>query len=146
MYRCNSTLLLYAICSLSVNPQPTHPHTHLDSSNSPGSLSLELFHDLSTLSMPAIFSGDSFQLLLTCARHSLHVTTSSLISLTFEPCQRRAKAMGVKELWGILGAVREERPLSALSGRRLAVDLSGWVCEAQTAKVGGQNEQHSKFH
>ena len=43
--------------------------------------------------------------------------------------------MGVKDLWPILGPVREELSLLDLAGKRLAVDLSGWVCESCTAKV-----------
>ncbi|XP_037101154.1 flap endonuclease GEN homolog 1 [Syngnathus acus] len=39
--------------------------------------------------------------------------------------------MGVHDLWSIVEPVRESVPLYSLSGKRLAVDLSLWVCEAQ---------------
>ncbi|XP_078503883.1 flap endonuclease GEN homolog 1 [Lissotriton helveticus] len=42
--------------------------------------------------------------------------------------------MGVSFLWHILQPVKEHVPLSSLSGKTLAVDLSIWVCEAQTVK------------
>ena len=44
--------------------------------------------------------------------------------------------MGVKDLWSVLSRVREECALSELSGKTLAVDLSGWICQALTTKVG----------
>ncbi len=47
--------------------------------------------------------------------------------------------MGVKELWPILSPAREECGLEALAGQTLAVDLSGWVCQAQTTKVRGRS-------
>ncbi|NXG84207.1 GEN endonuclease, partial [Stercorarius parasiticus] len=42
--------------------------------------------------------------------------------------------MGVTNLWQILEPVRQPVNLSSLKGKTLAVDLSMWVCEAQTVK------------
>ncbi|KAJ7341460.1 hypothetical protein JRQ81_005576 [Phrynocephalus forsythii] len=42
--------------------------------------------------------------------------------------------MGVTNLWQILEPVKHHVPLSSLCGKTLAVDLSLWVCEAQTVK------------
>ncbi|XP_018428486.1 PREDICTED: flap endonuclease GEN homolog 1 [Nanorana parkeri] len=42
--------------------------------------------------------------------------------------------MGVHELWPILEPVKKHVPLQSLSGMTLAVDLSIWVCEAQSVK------------
>ncbi|NXG59190.1 GEN endonuclease, partial [Hemiprocne comata] len=42
--------------------------------------------------------------------------------------------MGVTNLWQILEPVRQPVNLSTLRGKTLAVDLSLWVCEAQTVK------------
>ncbi|XP_010000671.1 PREDICTED: flap endonuclease GEN homolog 1 [Chaetura pelagica] len=42
--------------------------------------------------------------------------------------------MGVTNLWQILEPVRQPVNLSTLKGKTLAVDLSLWVCEAQTVK------------
>lgn len=42
--------------------------------------------------------------------------------------------MGVTSLWQILEPVRQPVSLSSLKGKTLAVDLSLWVCEAQTVK------------
>ncbi|XP_014812273.1 PREDICTED: flap endonuclease GEN homolog 1 isoform X1 [Calidris pugnax] len=42
--------------------------------------------------------------------------------------------MGVTNLWQILEPVRQPVNLSSLNGKTLAVDLSLWVCEAQTVK------------
>ncbi|NXP56485.1 GEN endonuclease, partial [Heliornis fulica] len=42
--------------------------------------------------------------------------------------------MGVTNLWQILEPVRQPVNLSSLRGKTLAVDLSLWVCEAQTVK------------
>uniref|UniRef100_A0A8D2L667 Flap endonuclease GEN homolog 1 n=1 Tax=Varanus komodoensis TaxID=61221 RepID=A0A8D2L667_VARKO len=42
--------------------------------------------------------------------------------------------MGVTSLWQILEPVKQHVPLSSLRGKTLAVDLSLWVCEAQTVK------------
>ncbi|NXK31547.1 GEN endonuclease, partial [Piprites chloris] len=42
--------------------------------------------------------------------------------------------MGVTHLWQILEPVRQPVNLSSLKGKTLAVDLSLWVCEAQTVK------------
>ncbi|NXG48589.1 GEN endonuclease, partial [Psilopogon haemacephalus] len=52
--------------------------------------------------------------------------------------------MGVTNLWQILEPVRQPVTLSSLKGRTLAVDLSLWVCEAQTVKkmVGVVTKPH----
>ncbi|XP_077147586.1 flap endonuclease GEN homolog 1 [Ranitomeya variabilis] len=42
--------------------------------------------------------------------------------------------MGVHELWPILEPVKTHVPLHSLGGKTLAVDLSIWVCEAQSVK------------
>ncbi|XP_065537747.1 flap endonuclease GEN homolog 1 isoform X1 [Lathamus discolor] len=42
--------------------------------------------------------------------------------------------MGVTNLWQILEPVRQPVNLTSLKGKMLAVDLSLWVCEAQTVK------------
>ncbi|XP_072354935.1 flap endonuclease GEN homolog 1 isoform X1 [Scyliorhinus torazame] len=42
--------------------------------------------------------------------------------------------MGVNDLWQILEPVKEYVPLQKLKGKTLAVDMSLWVCEAQTVK------------
>ncbi|NXE78680.1 GEN endonuclease, partial [Cochlearius cochlearius] len=42
--------------------------------------------------------------------------------------------MGVTNLWQILEPVRQPVNLSSLKGKTLAVDLSLWVCEAQSVK------------
>ncbi|NXN39228.1 GEN endonuclease, partial [Rhinoptilus africanus] len=42
--------------------------------------------------------------------------------------------MGVTNLWQVLEPVRQPVNLSSLKGKTLAVDLSLWVCEAQTVK------------
>ncbi|XP_048354876.1 flap endonuclease GEN homolog 1 isoform X1 [Sphaerodactylus townsendi] len=42
--------------------------------------------------------------------------------------------MGVTGLWQILEPVKQHIPLSHLTGKTLAVDLSIWVCEAQSVK------------
>ncbi|XP_006191445.2 LOW QUALITY PROTEIN: flap endonuclease GEN homolog 1 [Camelus ferus] len=42
--------------------------------------------------------------------------------------------MGVNDLWQILEPVKEHVLLHSLSGKTIAVDLSLWVCEAQTVK------------
>ncbi|XP_063170889.1 flap endonuclease GEN homolog 1 [Candoia aspera] len=42
--------------------------------------------------------------------------------------------MGVTSLWQILEPVKQHVPLCSLKGKTLAVDLSLWVCEAQTVK------------
>ncbi|KAB0790873.1 hypothetical protein PPYR_14960 [Photinus pyralis] len=39
--------------------------------------------------------------------------------------------MGIKHLWSILTPFVERRPLYELEGKSVAIDLSGWVCEAQ---------------
>ncbi|XP_066036060.1 flap endonuclease GEN homolog 1 [Chamaea fasciata] len=52
--------------------------------------------------------------------------------------------MGVIYLWQILEPVRQAVSLSSLRGKTLAVDLSLWVCEAQTVKkmVGVVTKPH----
>ncbi|NWV57007.1 GEN endonuclease, partial [Daphoenositta chrysoptera] len=52
--------------------------------------------------------------------------------------------MGVTHLWQILEPVRQPVNLSSLRGKTLAVDLSLWVCEAQTVKkmVGVVTKPH----
>uniref|UniRef100_A0A8C9S812 Flap endonuclease GEN homolog 1 n=1 Tax=Scleropages formosus TaxID=113540 RepID=A0A8C9S812_SCLFO len=52
--------------------------------------------------------------------------------------------MGVNELWSILEPVCESVPLYSLAGKTLAVDLSLWVCEAQSVKemVGRVTKPH----
>nr|XP_056712701.1 flap endonuclease GEN homolog 1 [Euleptes europaea] len=52
--------------------------------------------------------------------------------------------MGVTSLWQILEPVKQHSPLSHLKGKTLAVDLSLWVCEAQTVKkmVGVVTKPH----
>ncbi|XP_037075948.1 flap endonuclease GEN homolog 1-like, partial [Pollicipes pollicipes] len=47
--------------------------------------------------------------------------------------------MGVKGLWKILEPVGETCPLSELAGRLVAVDLSGWVVEAETSVALSKN-------
>ncbi|XP_034369860.1 flap endonuclease GEN homolog 1 [Arvicanthis niloticus] len=42
--------------------------------------------------------------------------------------------MGVNDLWQILEPIKQHIHLQDLSGKTLAVDLSLWVCEAQTVK------------
>ncbi|XP_010590240.2 flap endonuclease GEN homolog 1 isoform X2 [Loxodonta africana] len=42
--------------------------------------------------------------------------------------------MGVNDLWQILEPVKEHTHVHSLSGKTIAVDLSLWVCEAQTVK------------
>lgn len=42
--------------------------------------------------------------------------------------------MGVHDLWQILEPAKENVPLHNLKGKTLAVDMSLWVCEAQTVK------------
>ncbi|NXH55337.1 GEN endonuclease, partial [Rhabdornis inornatus] len=52
--------------------------------------------------------------------------------------------MGVTYLWQILEPVRQPVSMSSLRGKTLAVDLSLWVCEAQTVKkmVGVVTKPH----
>ncbi|NWY71896.1 GEN endonuclease, partial [Erithacus rubecula] len=52
--------------------------------------------------------------------------------------------MGVTHLWQILEPVRQPVNMSSLRGKTLAVDLSLWVCEAQTVKkmVGVVTKPH----
>lgn len=40
--------------------------------------------------------------------------------------------MGIKHLWTILAPYCEKKPLYELQGKKVAIDLSCWVCEAQT--------------
>ncbi|XP_017505381.3 flap endonuclease GEN homolog 1 isoform X1 [Manis javanica] len=42
--------------------------------------------------------------------------------------------MGVNDLWQILEPVKQHSHLHSLGGKTIAVDLSLWVCEAQTVK------------
>ena len=42
--------------------------------------------------------------------------------------------MGVNDLWQILEPVKQHVHLHSFSGKTVAVDLSLWVCEAQTVK------------
>uniref|UniRef100_A0A670Z5A2 XPG N-terminal domain-containing protein n=1 Tax=Pseudonaja textilis TaxID=8673 RepID=A0A670Z5A2_PSETE len=51
--------------------------------------------------------------------------------------------MGVTSLWQILEPVKQHVPLCSLKGKTLAVDLSIWVCEAQTEdmKLGLEKAQ-----
>ena len=41
-------------------------------------------------------------------------------------------AMGVHDLWKVLARSERKTSLDQLSGHVLAVDLSGWVCQAST--------------
>lgn len=52
--------------------------------------------------------------------------------------------MGVLTLWPLLEAARETCDLRELSGKTLAVDLSGWICEACAlrATLGKINKPH----
>ncbi|XP_077167317.1 flap endonuclease GEN homolog 1 isoform X2 [Paroedura picta] len=54
------------------------------------------------------------------------------------------ETMGVTSLWQILEPVKQHVPLSHLKGKTLAVDLSLWVCEAQSVKkmVGVVTKPH----
>ncbi|XP_064547433.1 flap endonuclease GEN [Drosophila montana] len=38
--------------------------------------------------------------------------------------------MGVKELWSILTPHAERKPICELRGKKVAIDLAGWVCES----------------
>lgn len=38
--------------------------------------------------------------------------------------------MGVKELWSILTPHAQRKPISELRGKKVAIDLAGWVCES----------------
>ena len=40
--------------------------------------------------------------------------------------------MGVKDLWNILSQVGEKKSLYDLQDKKVAVDLSCWVCESQS--------------
>ncbi|KAJ6653755.1 hypothetical protein lerEdw1_008727 [Lerista edwardsae] len=55
--------------------------------------------------------------------------------------------MGVTSLWQILEPVKQHVPLSSLKGKTLAVDLSLWVCEAQTVKkmIGVVTKPHLRW-
>uniref|UniRef100_A0A8V0XFY0 GEN1 Holliday junction 5' flap endonuclease n=1 Tax=Gallus gallus TaxID=9031 RepID=A0A8V0XFY0_CHICK len=55
--------------------------------------------------------------------------------------------MGVNNLWQILEPVRQPVSLSSLKGKTLAVDLSLWVCEAQTVKkmIGVVTKPHLRL-
>ena len=57
-------------------------------------------------------------------------------------CARYARTsckMGVQGLWAILSPAGQSMPLSRLAGKTLAVDLSGWICQALTTKGLVQN-------
>ena len=43
--------------------------------------------------------------------------------------------MGVHYLWSILTSVGKQTALSELVGKTLAVDLSGWVCQALNCRL-----------
>ena len=45
--------------------------------------------------------------------------------------------MGVKDLWKVLEPVRTPCSLSDLSGKTLAVDLSGWIVESESVATAG---------
>ncbi|KAL7732584.1 hypothetical protein ACLKA6_019211 [Drosophila palustris] len=38
--------------------------------------------------------------------------------------------MGVKELWSVLTPHAQRKPISELRGKKVAIDLAGWVCES----------------
>ncbi|KAH8247985.1 hypothetical protein KR032_004466 [Drosophila birchii] len=38
--------------------------------------------------------------------------------------------MGVKELWTVLTPYAERKPINELRGKKVAIDLAGWVCES----------------
>ena len=40
--------------------------------------------------------------------------------------------MGVKHLWSIIQPVGKKEPLESLRGKTLCVDLSAWICQAET--------------
>ncbi|XP_050302565.1 LOW QUALITY PROTEIN: flap endonuclease GEN [Anthonomus grandis grandis] len=42
--------------------------------------------------------------------------------------------MGIKDLWTIFNPFCDKRPLYELQGKTVAIDLSGWICEAQTIR------------
>lgn len=42
--------------------------------------------------------------------------------------------MGVNDLWPILSELCERQPLTFLSGKKVAIDLSGWVVQAYQCK------------
>ena len=49
--------------------------------------------------------------------------------------------MGVKDLWAVLDPASEPCGLADLRGKRLAVDVSGWVHQARDTKaVAGKDE------
>ena len=52
----------------------------------------------------------------------------------YHHCAALLGSMGVKDMWPILSPTETCLPLSALSGKTLAVDLSGWVCESHGAR------------
>lgn len=55
--------------------------------------------------------------------------------------------MGVNDLWQILEPVKQHIHLQDLSGKTIAVDLSLWVCEAQTVKkmIGTVMKPHLRY-
>jgi len=38
--------------------------------------------------------------------------------------------MGVKELWSVLTPHAQRKPICELRGKKVAIDLAGWVCES----------------
>ncbi|CAD7003617.1 unnamed protein product [Ceratitis capitata] len=38
--------------------------------------------------------------------------------------------MGVKDLWSVLAPYADRKPLSELRGKKVAIDLAGWICES----------------
>lgn len=51
--------------------------------------------------------------------------------------------MGVKDLWNILSPLCEKKPLYELQGKTIAIDLSGWIVDSQTAV---DNATQPKMH
>ena len=47
--------------------------------------------------------------------------------------------MGVHKLWNILRDTKESKNLENLKGRKIAVDLATWICEAENVKGMSQN-------
>ena len=45
--------------------------------------------------------------------------------------------MGVKDLWAIIQPTGVVEPVTNLSGKVVAIDLSCWICDSQQAKMGG---------
>ena len=66
---------------------------------------------------------------------SVHIYVQCVSSPSPPSLSMVVPIMGVKDLWTILAPVKREKSLGDLSGKKLAVDLSGWVCQADTTKV-----------